>query len=339
MSAYRKQLIDARNSKAIQNVAGKCSTTEEFADIVNRSIELLIKRGAWFGTEILARFCVYGCRVVWPRYVGTVLGARFCKFGEIEIKNNWYSILSWPTCNGSNWNRLGSTLTMSDGGLVPTFNEITGNTGKFLRYHVVKQNDLNKNITFYGKQYGGQPLQEQLTTGGPWVNGLTLTSATPIAQTTTLVTKTTQIVREPTEGMTYLYQYDPVTTDQIMLGQYEPTETNPQYRSSIINGIRAIPGSVDDNGRCVRQIEALVKLEYIPAVADRDFLIIDDFQALAFAIQALKFGEANDADNFQKFLMLAIAELNFESKNKNPDQQFVTQVNVMGSRRIVTNPI
>jgi hypothetical protein len=339
MSAYRKQLIDARSSTAIQNVAGKCSDTAQFADLVNRATAKLIKRGAWFGTEVLARFCVYGCRVVWPRYVSTVLGARFCKFGEIEIKNNWYSILSWPMCNGSNWGRGGDTLVMSDGGLVPTFNEITGNSGKFLRYHVVKTNDLNKNITFFGKKYGGQPLQEQETVGGPWVNGLTLTSATPIAQTTTLVTKLTQITREATEGMTYLYQYDPVTTDLLMLGQFEPNETNPQYRSSIINGIRAIPGHTDSNGRCVREIEALVKLEFIPATNDRDFLIIDDFEALALAIQSIKFAEANDPENSQKYLALAIAELNFESRNKNPSEQFVTQVNVMGSRRVVTNPI
>lgn len=333
MSAYRRQLSDARNSTAIKNVAGKCANSEEFADLVNRATELLIKRGAWFGTEVLARFCVYGCRVVWPRYVSTFLGARFCRAGEVEVKNNWYSILSWPLCRaGANW---GSTIVFSDGGLVPTFREITGNTGKFLRYQVVKNNDLNKNITFYGKQYGNQPLQEQID--GTWQNGLTLTSATPVAQTTTLVTKVTQVVREATEGMTYLYQYDPTTTDLLMLGQYEPNETNPQYRSSIIDGIRAIPGRQDEHGQCVREIEALVKLEYIPATNDRDFLIIDDFQALAFAIQALKFGEANDPDNFQKYLMLAISELNFESRNKNPAETFTTQVNVMGSRRVISN--
>lgn len=338
MSAYRRQLIDARNSIRIQNVAGKCSDTAQFADLVNRACEKLIKRGAWFGTEVLARFCVYGCRVVWPRYVSTVRAARFCRYGEIEIKNNWYSMLSWPMCSANNWRVGGSgTIIMSDGGLVPTFRDITGNTGKFLRYHIVKATDIGKDITFYGKKYGDQPLQEQVD--GAWENGLTLTSATPIAQTTTLVTKITQIVREATEGMTYLYQYDPTTTDLIMLGQYEPNETHPQYRSSIINGIGAIPGYTDDNGQCVRQIEALIRLEFIPATNDRDFLIIDDFDALALAIQSLKFQEANDYENAQKYLGLAIAELNFESRNKNPDDQFVVQANAMGSRRVVTNPI
>lgn len=335
MSAYRLQLSDARNSNAIRNVAGKCADTDAFADLVNRATAKLIKRGAWFGTEILARFCVYGCRVVWPRYVSTFLGARFCNYGEVEVKNNWYSILSWPHCNGSNWR--GGNIVFSDGGLVPTFDEITGNTGKFLRYHVVKANDYNKNITFFGKKYGNQPLQEEID--GVWQNGLTLTSANPVAQTTTLVTKLTNVVREPTEGMTYLYQYDPTTTDLMMIAQYEPNETNPQYRSSIINGIKSIPGHTDEHGRCVRQIEALVKLEFIPATNDRDFLIIDDFEALALAIQSIKFAEANDPENSQKYLALAIAELNFESRNKNPAQQFVVQSNVMGSRRTVTNPI
>lgn len=335
MGAYQKQLIDARNSDALKNVANSCSSSDQFVSYVNRATAMLIKRGAWFGTEVLVRFCVYGCRIVFPRYVSTVRGGRFCKHGEIEVKNNWYSILSWPACRATNWQA--DSITMSDGGLVPTFREITGNTGKFLRYHVVKGTDYGKNITFYGKQYGNQPLQEQIS--GVWQNGLTLTSANPFGQTTTLVTKIDQIVREPTEGMTYLYQYDPVSTDLLMLGQYEPNETNPQYRSLIINGMGGWPGTVDSNGQCVREFEALVKLEFIPATNDRDFLIIDDFEALAMAIKAIKFYEDNDADNFEKFLTMAIAELNFESRNKEPDQSFVTQVRVLGSNRVITNPV
>jgi len=336
MSCYRYTLADSRNSPAIKAVAGKCSSTQEYADLVNRAIGILIKRGAWFGTEVLARFCVYGCRVVWPRYVGTFLGARFCKYGEIEVRNNWYSILSWPQCRaGFGWKA--DTIVFSDGGLTPFYGEITGNTGKYLRYHVVKNNDYGKTINFFGKKYGDQPLQEKVS--GNWVNGITLTAANPIAQSTDLVTKVTQVTREATEGMTYVYTYDPTTTELVDVAAYEPNETNPQYRSSIINGIKSIPGHVDSYGRCVRQIEALVKLNYIEATAERDFLIIGDFEALALAIQAIKFREANDPAMAEKYLQMAISELNFESRDKNPGQQFVVQVNTMGSKRTISNPI
>lgn len=340
MAAYQYQLQNARESTAIKNIAGVCSDSDEFVDLVHRATEKLIKRGAWFGTEVVMKMCFTGCRVVWPRYVSSVYGARFCRngggLGEIHVKNNWYSILSWPYCQAGNWRS--DNIVMRDAGLVPIFNEITGNTGKFLRYHVVKANDYGKTITFYGKKYGGQPLQEK-NSDDQWVNGITLTAQNPIAQTTDLVTFLNQVVREETEGMAYLYQYDPTTGDQIMLAAYDPSETNPQYRSSIIDNVASIKCHTDANGQKIRQIEALVKLEYIKATKDRDFLIIDDFTALAFAIQAIKFGEANDYENYQKYLTLAISELNFDSRNKDPGEQFVTQVRVMGSNRIVENPI
>ena len=333
MGAYVYQLSDARADIGIRNVAGTCANTDEFADLINRVTRRLLKRGAWFGTEVLVKLCVYGCHVVWPRYVGTVMGARFCGVANTEIRNNWYAILRPFNC--SNF-RAG--VTMYDDGLVPTYNEISGNTGKLLRYHVVKTNDLNKSITFYGKKFGGQPLQEQ-DSEGQWINGLTLWSATPVAQTSTLVTHLSSVTRMATEGMTYLYEYDPATTTLRDLAVYEPNETNPQYRRSRIDGICNIPYREDEHGRHVRNLEALVKLEFIPATNDRDFLLIDDFDALAFGIQAIKFEEAQDPDNAEKYWTKAIRELNFELRNKSPGDQFTTQVRVMGSNRVITNPI
>ena len=350
MSAYRFQLSDARANYRIRNVAGACPNSPEFADQVNTVTETLWNRGAWWRSEVLARLCVFGCNIVWPRYVSTVMGLRTCA-GRVELKNNWYIdhgavLRKYPVSRqlgigrdlgwwGLNWV---SNLTASDTDTSPIFTEITGNTGKLLRYHVVKSQDYGKTIQFYGKQFGAQPLQE-LDANGVWQNGLTLTATNPIAQTSILVTKIDEIVRQPTQGMAYLYKYDPTSGDQRMLAAYEPSETNPQYQRSKINSLNYLPARVDANGAKSWQVEALVKLEFVPVVHDRDFLLIDNWGALAYGIQAVKFDEANDAENAEKFWTKAIRELNFESRNKNPADQFVTRVNVMGSARVVTNPI
>lgn len=337
MSAYKYTLADARNDIGIRNVSGKCANTVEFADQINRVTRRLIKRGAWFGSEVVVKLCVYDCDIVWPRYVGTVEGIRFCCAGEADIRNNWYSILG-PRCHlgysyGQGWR---TNVTVYDNGLTPFFKDITGNNGKYLRYHVVKQQDYGKKITFFGKKYGAQPLQELVDNN--WVMGLTLTATNPIAQSTTLVTSVTNVTREPTQGMTYVYQVDPTTSEMVMLAQYEPNETNPQYRRSRIDNICKLPYKEDEYGRKVRTMEALVKLEFIPAVNDRDFLLVGDFDALALGIQALKLDEANDS-KANEYWERAISELNFEMRNKSPGDQIVVQSRILGSGRIITNPI
>ena len=351
MSAFTHRLIDARNDIGIRNIAGVCNNSAQFADYVNRATRRLMKRGGWFGLEVLVRLCTNGCDVVFPRHVGTVLGLRLCQSNYMEIRNHWWAILS-PGNMGA-WNNgafggaggggygagsyAGYTPASIDSNTVPVFNQVSGNTGKLIRYHVVKATDYGKTITLYGKKYGGQPLQQLVA--GAWENGLTIAAANPIAQTTVLVTKIESVVREPTEGMAYLYEYDTTTMKLRMLAAYEPSETNPSYRHMAIPALQCAPFSCDENDVKTWQMEALVKLQYIPVTSDNDFLLIDNFDALALAIQAIKAEEANDDALAEGKWRKAIQDLNYELRDKSPADQTSVRVNVMGSNRILTNPI
>lgn len=352
MSAYRKQLSDARANTGIRNIAGKCASSDEFADLINRVTERLMKRGSWWGTEVMVRLCTFGCEIVWPKYVATVRGIRTCA-GQVDLRNGWYSILGPADCSGDwggadsgsgAWGGFGYgaygnvNATAFDNDTSPVQNQISSNTGKLLRYAIVKPQDYGKTITFYGKQYGGQPLQE-LDSSGNWQMGLTLTAASPIAQTTVLVTRIDQVVREATQGMAYLYEYDSATTLLRTLAVYEPNETNPQYRKSTIQNLGALPYNTDANGVKSWTVEAMVKLEYFPVVNDRDFLLIDDFEAIKLGIEALQFEDARDFQQSEIAWKIAIRELNYESRNRNPGNQFVVKNRVMGSNRVIVNAI
>lgn len=356
MGAYQYQLADCRADIGIRNVVGVGNTGAQFTDYVNRATRRLMKRGGWFGTEVLMRLCTEGCNVVFPRHVGTVLGMRLCESGQMQIRNHWWSVVGPGNIAG--WNSVygggfgygygyGNGFDVGavqgyqppgvDANTVPIFNQVSGNTGKLIRYHVVNQSDYGKTITIYGKKYGGQPLQQQID--GVTENGLTITAAYPIAQTTTLVTKIDAVVREATASPAYLYEYDPATTKLRMLAAYESSETNPSYRHMQIPALACSPWRCGENGEKIYQFEALVKLQYIPVVSDNDFLLVDDFDALALAIQSIKFSEANDATNAEIYMRQAIKELNYELRDKSPGQQLSVTVNTMGSERMLVNPI
>ena len=283
-----------------------------------------MKRGNFYETEWLMQLCIHDCYVVYPRIVGTVLATRFCNRNQTPLHNKWWGIVGPHCCGG--W---GSDIGMLEGNTAPTYNKVSGNEGKLIRYYPVKNVDIGKTITIYGKKYGGQPLQEFVD--GAWRDGITLTAAAPFGTTTVLVTEITAVVREASAGLMYLYEYDAASDTIRDLAVYEPNETNPRYRTSIIQNSCAIPFCTDDDGRKTARMEALVKLQFSPYVNDYDFLFLPDFDALALGIQAIKLEQANDHQGALLKWAAAIQELNYGDRNKQPDLQTSIRVDVWGN--------
>ena len=350
---YQTQLKDAKASGPLRTVAGVCPNSDSFRDLVNEVQERLWRRGNWWDSAWTMTLCLHSGCVTWPRWAGTVLGIRLPNNPTV-MQNRWFSITGrgynqgnsrggsgWG--GGTGWGMFYDAYSQSrpdnvviDAGTAPTFNDIKGNTGKLIRYYARNRADLGKTIKIYGLAYGNQPLQEKVN--GIWEPGITITAAAPFGTHPTLVTKIESITREATTGMTYLFSYDSTTQVLLDLGQYEPSETNPRYRRSQIQGYgnnrqcgQAIP--VDDTTTQEReevQIEALVKLQFIPAISDNDFLFIDIMPALKLGIQAVKLEEMNQDDKARVKWLEALDEMNMEDRDKVPQSQTVVVESVIG---------
>lgn len=292
-----------------------------------------MRRGGWDGTEVLVNVCVYDRCVVWPRYVETLLGARFCDGSSALVQNHWYEIIGPRGCNDP----FPCNVTIVDIGNSPTFRPVSGTTGKLIRYYVVKRNDVGKTITIFGTQFGGQPLQE-LDADGNWRDGLTLTAAAPFISTSVMVTHIDRVVRQATQGMSYLYEYDPTANTLRDIAAYEPSETNPLYRRSRIENFCNLNSCQDANGIRYVRIEALVKLAFIPVKNDWDFLAIDNTESLKFAIQGIRLEEANEDALGEAKMLKAVRELNYDLRTKFPQEQTPVVVHAMLGG-FVTNPI
>jgi hypothetical protein len=354
MPAYELTVDDARNDVAIKQISGVCSDSDEFLALLNEAEKSLAIRGGWFDLQQRIHFCLTGCCIVWPDFVGTILGIRFCG-GLAQMQNQWYSFVNNDMGQNLNaaygfgsgygdgftqsWGGSGtyagrSACVVEDAGTAPCYNEITGSTGKYVRYYIVKPEDIGKKITIFGKQYGGQPLQEK-DANGNWVMGVTLTAASPFASTAMLVTEITAVTREETQGTAMLYEYDPVANKLRDLSAYKPYETNPRYRASrILN--RSKDGKKDENGVCWTSIEALCKLKFLPLKHDRDFLPISNLRAVKLAMQGIKLEqEGNDQAGAVKWA-LALEELALEQEDKQPKKSIPVR---MGLGRTLASPI
>lgn len=360
MPAYTKTLGDARDlSSGLPQIAGVCSTGDAFKNYVNIATRRLMKRGSWFTTDQVAKFCYEGCDVVFPRWVGTVQGVKLCCAGEIPVNNNWGQILG-PTSawnNGlysnMNWGNGGygmyggasGWMGVVDNGMVPIYSQVSGTTGKQIAYHISRPEDIGKTITLYGKFYGGMPLAQ--LRNGVWSEGLTITAISAggdvlpaMTSPDKLVAQITSVVRDKTSGPCWLYEYgqDSTGTNALRdIAQYQPSEDRPRYRRMKINGICAEPACEDSYGRKIRSLEAICHLEFIPVEADSDFLLLSDFDALGLAIQGRILEEAGDTQNAELKYLSAIRELQYEERTRRPARQTSVRVNV-GGDYCLTNP-
>lgn len=361
MPAYTKTLGDARNDLSLKQVSGCCSTSDEFTALVNEVEESLAHRGGWFDLEQRITFKIRGNRLIWPHFVGTVLGVRMCDGGLATMSNQWFSFLNggqggnWRSAYGFNGpmglNGFGNYggygvginggfsgtgkngVVIEDDGTRPIYNEIPNQTGCLIRYNVVNKNDYGKTITLFGKHYGGQPLQEPEddSTDAATINGLTLTAEKPYAQSSQFITNLESITREPTESLAYLYAYDPALDIQYDLAVFQPQETNPRYRASrIVNGLYSGQnGNVNgQNGECSTNIEALVKVLLFPVKNDRDFLPLSNFRALKLGMQAVQLEQSNNDSNAVAKWLEAVAELNREQGEKQPARNAPIRANL-----------
>lgn len=334
--AYQFQLKDAQNDIGLKNVSGVVSTSAQFIQLVNEVCRRLSRRGDWYGMTQTAVFVFQGNTVTWPRYVGTVLGARNCRSRGIRPQNMWFSFTGSYHHHHSNWH---ADLVLEDVGQVSTYNEITGGgNGQLIRFYVEKPQDIGKKITLYGTAYGNQPLMQQVS--GVWQNGLTLIAASPYASTAVNVINIESVIKDPMQGVSRLYEYDASSDTMRDIGLYAPNETNPTYRRSrIVNFRNRWHQPTGSTTPIYSEIEVLVKLAFIPAVSPLDFLLVDNFDALKLGIQAVKAEEAGDVPTSEAFWLKAIRELNFEDRDKMPDMMTPIKVDAMMTHHVAHNPI
>lgn len=302
--------------------AGVCGTSSQFKDYVNRAVRMLMNRGSFYGTVQKIQVCTTNtCQIVWPRSVGSVLATNV-NGSHSTVKDNWYGFL--PLSRGdfgsggfgfSNGTCFGNLVT-SDQGQSPVFNPVTCGTSVYIRVYTGVRDDVGKTTTIYGVDNNGQTVRTQVN--GVWQEGEMVTLALPYVQTTTLFRTVTRISKVVTQGVTRYYQFNPIGNYTYDLAIYDPTETNPSYRTSRIEGV--------SNGCCSKSIVALVKLEFIPVVNDTDLVMIDNMDALSDMIKSIREKKAGNPEKAFKFETSAVRELNLQLRNKFPNDQIVASV-------------
>lgn len=300
----RLTLADARST--ISRVLSVCSTGDEVVDYINRACERMVYRSKWVDSYARYRVCVNEACITWPREIETIESAHIDN-SPMTVRNQWFEFLgSGP---GGMQADVGIGNQLVDRGNVIAFDDVAG-TGKRIAVHC--DGTETSTATILLRYYNSYGTKTFTTTTDGTIEGeeVTLPPAGAYSYTAQLVNAggLYHVQKPVTSNMVRLYEYDTTTAALRPLAYYEPNETSPSYRSSLVPGL--------DPGDCTAVTMVIMgKKRYIPAVAEKDQLMIPHVDAVRLGCQAILAEEANLLDDSLKLWAVAYQCLNDQSKH------------------------
>lgn len=315
----------------------------DFLRICRDSVRQLMNRGNWFSTVLPISACVRDGAVTWPRGVRTILGINY-NGQPIPISNQWYQFMQ-PDSYYSGWARdyrrnnwFGNT-SVETRNLNCCFNPIRAE-GFSLRVFITQPTDAGKTITFYGTDVNGQPIFSQRS-DGTIQPGVQVTMASPTVDTPVVIRHVDRVVKDETDGDVLVYQYNVAGGFMLDFARYQATECSPTYITTVLRGacnnFRQQPNGANDG--CVRCVESLVAMEFVPFKFDDDLVQIDTEDAIRDMVLSIRKKDQGDLPGAQGYEMSALRELNFQMKQRYPDEQFIVNFRPFGRDDLNNNNI
>lgn len=283
-------------------VLGLCGTVnkQRLKDLVNEAQQRLIVKGEFWGTYQRIRLqatavdqggAENGVIVSMPSTVASVASFAVDSV-PIKSRSEFFEFLElgWGIRD-----KATGDLQAFDAGQSPIYYDFTG--PKLLRLYVDDSEDEDLEVYVQGTDENDD---EVISSDGLVADGEAVVLEDPYVETSSTWNSITGIIKPVTVGCVRLYEVDPTSGTQYLLGVYRPNETHPSFRRYLIPGIQ------DET------VTAMVKLDFVPVVKDDDWLLIQNVPALKLMCQAIQKEEASLHDEAAVLEVKAISLLEDE---------------------------
>lgn len=308
----RLRFLDCKD--AIARVANTDTTDPRVLSLANESHRRLVQKGRWLGTMQRYRICtsVAGC-LTWPRQVETVEAYWRCDTPG-TVRNGWYEAsMNSPGLLDSD---DAQSNTLVDRSTACCFEQPDNNVSTIMVQASVSESTGSR-ILLRGYDENAAWIRSQdPLNGNAWIDGEYVTiSSTPVYSVHKF-TSLTEVVKPVTNGPVRLWQYDTslaLVTKQ--LAYYEPDETLPIYRQSLIPGLGNIHGCGNNANSTSCQsntITIAAKLRHIDAQGDADFYLLGNLGAIKLMVMAILKEERNLFEESMAYESKAVRELQDE---------------------------
>jgi len=275
----RRTLADAKASR-IPAALGMCGTEQRFIDLLNEAQERLLTTGNWWGT-----FARYRCQassgvLVWPRGVAAIQAVAVSS-QPIRNRDIYFEFLELgPGIQDSDCSCMEGMVDRQN---TPVFQQMTGVDSKVKVYSDLTA-DVGTNVLLLGYDENGEWIRT--VQGGVYADGEVVAASAAGTLSTNKFSLITGIQKPVTNGTIRLYSYDTVTTAQYLVVNIQYDDINPSFRTSFIPALTQYASSTN-----TINVDVAVKLDFIPARKDTDYLIIQCLPALKDMMVAIALSE------------------------------------------------
>ena len=291
-----------------------CATDSRTTDYINEAQRRLIESGKWKGTYGKFTLCATNGCIAWPRQIETIETVAVCS-NPGTVRNGWFEFVESGYGLMSNKDNIGYQLL--DRGESPTHSDLSG-AGKQLRVYAFLEADAGKTVTIQGYDSNNNWVRTLKSGSGAtavYQDGEVVTLVNGYVDTTTSFKSVTNVLKDTTQGNVQVYEItDAVTPTLVDIATYQPDETLPSYRRSMIPSLGGAAGCQDGDEKRV-PVTVIAKLRFINAVNDTDVLMVSDLYAVKNMAIAIKLEENRDFGAAAEYRNLAYDSLQNQIAN------------------------
>lgn len=263
----------------IAKLLSMSATDSRVVGYINEAQERLLYKGLWVDTYARYAITYSNGAITWPRQLETIEAVALDNRPGI-VRNEWFEFLE--TGPGLLDSTDCDSYTLVDRGTAVCFSDID-DTDKILRVYSGATTDAGKRVLLQGYNGIGEWIRTQ--DGSTWIDGEYVTLTTTYVDTNNVFSELTGVQKTITDGIVKLHEYKPSDSTSRLIGEYQPTETRPTYRRSLI------PGLADDNTTVT--VTVVGKLRFAPARVDTDWLFISYEAAIKEMVMSIRKAENN----------------------------------------------
>lgn len=246
-------------------------------DYANRALERLWNMPGLFEPYARYRLCANEGCITWPRELETIEAAAVDAV-PVPVRSGWYEFIGYGPGNLSSTS--GRSVQLLDRGQVCTFDEVQ-DTKNRVAVNPESPEDAGKNILIRyldsnkGAVYTDDPNGDLAE--GEYVE---VPPAGTYSYTSKGVSYVYGVVKPITKGSIRLYEYAMPVGPVRLLAVYQPDETVPVYRRSLLSGCGVGSGT--------RSVQVMGRLRLKPIRHADDVIPIPHLDALRLGVQAIR---------------------------------------------------
>lgn len=307
---------------------GKIPEDETVGFDINQAIERLMNKPSnWSYTTPLLSFCAPNGCLTLPREVAKIVKAHV-NGQYAAVQSTWYNFLSNGPGFGDGHHEDGYYLgTLEDRGFACTQYDIPHGHAMHLMMVSDRTEDDGVKVLVRGNDETGREVHVGTKQWGeliPLHGGLDAEAWISESRFSTIAS----IQKPVTKGYVYVSAIWPEQGIRYFLGSIHPDETIPQYRRYYSGELPWCSCTAKDGTYVApipNRIDALCRLQYVPAVHDSDVLLIQNRGALKMCLKALRLEDAEKLEEAAAFEGTAVRLLS-EQTSMLENQEFELDV-------------